>query len=269
MAIVKGFMQMTGSIQGVSFYTRQGSDKVIMRTKGGPTKKQIEKSPEFENSRKQSKEFSGCAKFASKSRYAFGGLHRLADYNLTPVLTGIGKSLMKMDTTSETGKRNLNLSEYEQTLEGFSFNRNYPLNTVLRVLPRWELNRESLQAVVTIPTLNTDNDLLNIQKLPFFRLMVAIGTISDVVYNPTKDEYEPIVIELNGVSQTGTGEWNSTQTILPEQTLTVQLPESRIAFLNGHVSVLLSMGVEFGTVGFSGEPVAVKYAGCGKVIAVG
>jgi hypothetical protein len=34
------------------------------------------------------------------------------------------------------------------------------------------------------------------------------------------------------------------------------------------VTVLVSMGIEFGTVGFSGEPVEVKYAGSGKVIAV-
>jgi hypothetical protein len=35
MAIVKNFLQITGSIKGVSFYTSVGSDKVIMRTKGG------------------------------------------------------------------------------------------------------------------------------------------------------------------------------------------------------------------------------------------
>ena len=33
------------------------------------------------------------------------------------------------------------------------------------------------------------------------------------------------------------------------------------------VTVLLSVAVEFGNVGFTGEPVEVKYAGCGKVIA--
>jgi hypothetical protein len=268
MAIVKGFMQMTGSIQGVSFYTRRGSDKVIMRTKGGAKKKQIEKSPEFEGLRKQNKEFSGCARFASKSRYAFGGLHSLADYNLTPVLTGIGKSLMKLDTTSETGQRSLKLSENKEALDGFNFNRNYPLNTVLRVSPGWELDRETLQAIVTIPRVNTDTDLLNIQKLPFFRLIVAIGGISDAAFNPAKEQYEPMVDELHGVSQTLTGEWNSTQTILPEQTMTVQLAESRIEFLTDNVSVVLSLAVEFGNVGFTGEPVEVKYAGCGKVIAV-
>jgi hypothetical protein len=39
MAIVKNFLQITGSIKGVSFYTKVGSDKVIMRTKGGIARK--------------------------------------------------------------------------------------------------------------------------------------------------------------------------------------------------------------------------------------
>ena len=259
---------MTGSIKGVSFYTRRGSDKVIMRTKGGPKKKQIENSPKFENSRKNQSEFGGCAKFGAFSRHAFGGLHRLADYNLTPVLTGIGKSLMKLDTTSEVGQRSLKLSENKEALNGFNFNRNYPFTTVLRVSPRWELSRETLQAVVTVPRINTDIDLLNIQKLPFFRLIVVIGGLSDMAYNTDKKQYEAMVPELHGVSQVLTGEWNSAQTILPEQTMTIQLPESRIEFLTDNVSLLLSMAVEFGNVGFTGEPVEVKYAGCGKVLTV-
>jgi hypothetical protein len=268
MAIVKGFEQMTGSMQGVSFYTRRGSDKVIMRTKGGATKEQIARSPRFENSRKQNKEFGGCAKFASKTRCAFGGLHSLADYNLTPVLTGIGKSLMKLDSTSEVGKRTVILSEHKDALKEFNFNRNYPFNTVLCVSPQWVLDRETLQAVVTVPRINTDVDLLNIRKLPFFRLIVAIGTVSDMVFNQAKDQYEPMVAELNGASRTVAGDWNSTQMILPEQIMTVQMPASQIGFLTDNVSVLLSMAIEFGNTGFTGQPVEVKYAGCGKVIAV-
>jgi hypothetical protein len=267
MTIVKGFLQMSGSIKGVSFYTLKGSDKVIMRTKGGPKKNQIETSSKFEGLRKSNKEFGGCAKFASKSRHAFGGLHSLADYNLNPVLTGIGKNLMKLDKTGEVGKRSLKLSVFKEALEGFNFNRNYPFTTILRVSPRWEIDREQLGAVVTIPRINTDIDLLNFQKLPFFRLIVVIGTISDMMLNPVKENYEPMVPELHGVSQTLTGEWNTTKTILPEHNMTVQLPESRIPFLTDNVTVVLSMAVEFGNVGFTGEPVEVKYAGCGKVLA--
>jgi len=268
MAIVKGFMQITGSIKGVSFYTRRGSDKVIMRTKGGATKEQITHSPKFKKTRMQMKQFGGAAKFASISRFAFGGLHRLADYNLTPVLIKTGNNLMKLDTTSEFGKRNLKLSEYRHVLEGFNFNREYPFNTVLRISPRWEIDREHLLAKVTFPRINTDIDLLNIQKLPFFRLIIVIGTISDLVYNHEIEEYEPVVYDLHGHCDTLTGKWNSTQTILPEQTMILQMAEEEVGLLTENVTVLLSVAVEFGNVGYTKEPVEVKYAGCGKVLGV-
>jgi hypothetical protein len=121
--------------------------------------------------------------------------------------------------------------------------------------------------VVNIPVINTDIDILNIQKLPFFRLIVAIGTISDLVYNPEVNEYEPVVFDLNGYSETLTGEWYPTQTIVPEHTMTVQMPASEAALVNESITVLLSMGIEFGNIGFTGQPVEVKYAGCGKVLA--
>lgn len=260
---------MTGGIKGVSFYSLRGSDKVFMRTKGGPTKNQIATSPKFVVLRKQQKEFSGCAKFGSLSRYAFGGLHRLADYNMTPVLIGIGKSLMKLDTDTPVGTRGLKLTSYKQALEGFNFNRNYPFNTIVRASPRWELDRNTLRAVVTVPRINTEIDLLNIQKLPFFRLMVVLGTISDMIFDPAVDDYKPIVAELHGASNVVTGDWNSTQTVLPGFDMTVQMTEMQLAALTDDVTVLLSMAVEFGNVGFTGEPVEVKYAGCGKVLAVG
>src|ERR1035437_6202805 len=268
MTIVKGFMQMTGSIQGVSFYTLKGSDKVIMRTKGGATKKRIAKGPEFENTRKQNMEFGGCSKFGSKARKAFGGLHRLADYNVTPVLNAMGKDLMKLDTVSEVGKRNLKLTENKEILEGFNFNRQYPFNTVVRISPQWALDRDNIQTTVTVPRINTDIDLLNIQKLPFFRLIVAIGTVSDLAYNETKNEYKPLVPDLHGASKATTGEWFKTQSIIQEQTLTVQLNDELVSELTDYVTVLLSMAIEFGNVGMTDELVEVRYAGCGKVIAV-
>jgi len=259
---------MTGSIQGVSFYTLRGSDKVIMRTKGGATKKQIANSPKFENTRKQNMEFGGCSKFGSKARKAFGGLHRIADYNVTPVLNGMGKSLMKLDTVSEIGRRNLKLTQNKEILEGFNFNRNYPFNTVVRISPLWQLDRDKLHATVTIPRINTDIDLLNIQKLPFFRLIVAIGTVSDLAYNETKKEYKPLVPDLHGASNSTTGAWYKTQSIVPEQILTVELNDSLVEELTDDVSVLLSMAIEFGNIGMTDVPVEVKYAGCGKVLAV-
>jgi len=268
MAIIKGAIQMTGSIKGVSFYSVRGSDKVIMRTKGGASKNKIATSPKFEGLRKQQKEWGGCAKFGSLTRYAFGGLHRLADYNLTPVLNGIGKNLMKLDKESEVGKRNLKLSVYRQALEGFNFNKNYPFNSVLRVGISCEINREALQATIKVPRINTVNDIQNIQRLPYFRLIAALGIVSDWYFGEDENAYTPAEINLNGISEVYTSNWYPTQGFVAEQTINVQMTENEQSFLSEKVTVLLSMGIEFGNIGFTGEPIEVKYAGCGKVIAV-
>lgn len=175
---------------------------------------------------------------------------------------------MKLDTVSEIGRRNLKLTENKETLEDFNLNRNYPFNTVVRISPQWELDRDNIQATVTVPRINTDIDLLNIQKLPFFRLIVAIGTISVLAYNEAKNEYKPLVPDLHGASHSTLGEWFKTQAIVPEQILSVQLNDSLLEELTDDISVLLSMAIEFGNIGLTDEPVEVQYAGCGKVLAV-
>ena len=65
-----------------------------------------------------------------------------------------------------------------------------------------------------------------------------------------------------------TGSWYPSKTIIPEQTMTVQMTPAQQAMLNDTITVVLSVGVEYGTVGYTGETVEVKYAGCGKVLAV-
>ena len=46
------------------------------------------------------------------------------------------------------------------------------------------------------------------------------------------------------------------------------MTDAQRVMLTDEVSVILSIGVEFGMVGFTGEPVEVKYAGSGKVLKV-
>lgn len=80
MAIVKNSLEFEGKLGGLSFYKRRDSDKLIMRTKGGPSKKQINTSKSCEGMRLQQTEWKGCTIFASALRLSFWGLHRVADY---------------------------------------------------------------------------------------------------------------------------------------------------------------------------------------------
>ncbi len=142
MAIVKGPIKMTGSISGLSFYTRRGSDEIIVRTKGGVSADKIKRLPQFEGLRNQQKEWSGTNKLVSGFRMALGGLHRLADYNITPVLNSLANKMQKADLEVEKGKRPVCLSKYKQSVEGFNLNRKFPFNSVLRSSVSCDLNRD-------------------------------------------------------------------------------------------------------------------------------
>ena len=269
MARIKGPLQIEGGMGSMSFYNRRGSDKIIVRTKGGASKQVIKNSPKFENFRLQQEEWKGCTAFASRLRYAFGGLHRVADYNLTPALNAFAKNLQKTDEISETGKRNIRFSAFRFTLDGFSFNRNYPFNTVLRVAPVVEIKREKLSAVVSVPRINTGVDLLNIQKLPYFRLTVSIGAVSDLVHDGLSNSYPAANQRLHGLCSTHETGWFPSTGIYPETGLEVQLPENMMPYLTDEITLVVSMAIEFGQVGFTGLPQEVKYAGCGKVLVCG
>ena len=261
---------MTGGIRGVSFYTIAGSDRVIMRTKGGPKARRIKVGKEFEKLRKHQTEWAACVKFSFGVHHGLGETYRLADYNVSPVWNGMGKNLMKLDAGHAVGERLLQLSLYKQVLENFSLNRNYPFNAVLRVTPTFELNRETLTATVTFPRFNSGIDILNIQRLPYFRLIVSIGIVSDILYYPenNSENYMPVTV-TNGCSNSSISDWQSANDTINEQKLTVQLHESIVEDMTDQVTVILSAGIEFGNVGFAGQISQVKRAGCAKILSVG
>ncbi len=268
MAIVKGPLQMTGSVSNISFYTRRGSDQVIMRSKGGINADKIKRQPQFEGFRIQQKEWSGVTKLASAVRLSLGGLHRIADYNITSKLNSLANKMQKGDTSADKGKRPVRLSQYKAALDGFNFNRNYPFNSVVRLPLVAVVDREKLHARVEVPRIHTDIDLLNVQKLPFFRLIVSLGTVSDMLFDEKTGDYLPEVAGLHGASSVTTTDWFSAKSIVLAQEITVALSEVQISMLTDSVSVLLSIAVEFGEVSFMSTPVEVKYAGCGKVLRV-
>jgi len=67
---------------------------------------------------------------------------------------------------------------------------------------------------------------------------------------------------------TGSSAWFATNAIVEEQQLVVSMTDNQKSRLTDNVSVILSIAVEFGTIGIVGEPVVVKYAGSGKVLKV-
>lgn len=268
MATVKGPFEIAGSIKGVSFYTQRGSEKVIMRSKGGPDKEKITNSPKFEKLRMNQQEWSGCVKMSAALVASIFSVKRLADFNVSAAFNGIAKSIQKCDTEEALGQRRILFSQYRNTLDGYNLNRKYPFSSVLRVSPQWSIDRENLTAEIALSRINTETQLVNFPNLPYFRIITTLGTASDMHQTPLRNEYLPANESLHEICCVKESEWFTTESILPEQTIAISIYDELIPKMSDAVSLVLSMGVEFGKVGIDGKPVEVKYAGCAKILGV-
>ncbi|MFZ4726421.1 MAG: hypothetical protein ACOYMD_13375 [Paludibacter sp.] len=269
MARMKNFMQMTGSMAMVSMYTMQGHDDVIIRTKGGPNKYQIKTKPQFEKVRRNNSEWSGCTKMGSQIRSSFKPMNKLEDYPLTGALNAICKQIQKLDTESEHGKRAVLLSLHKSMLQGFSFSRKQVLETVLRVQINTTLDRTAGAATIEIPAVNTGLNLYNFRNLPYYRILGTLSGVCDMVIDEDGKSYKHANYnycdKIKGIFES---QWLPTTGIQPALQIDLSYPlfENPIP---EDVTLLLTMGIEFGKKGYGDITESVKYAGTGKILRVG
>lgn len=274
MSIVKGPFKIKGTAAGYSYYTVAGSDKVIMRFKGGPNPKKMKTGKEFAVVRLHQQEFAGAKLFSEGICFALGENYHLHNINVFAKWCGLGKLIIGMDTEGELGKRPLLLSACRSELNNYSLNVEYPFNSVLLITPQYEINKEAFQATVRIPVINSKMDVLNIQKLPYFRLIMSLGIVSDLTYKKVMDtkqeiyKYEPELGNFNGYSESTLSEWLSTDDLISEQTMVVDLNKKNFNVNVDDITFLLGIGIEFGKVGFGRRTYPVKRACCGKILGV-
>ena len=269
MARVNGIFNITGSLQNVSFYTMKGSDKVYARTKGGPSSRRMKVGPEFELLRKHQVEWKGCVLFSRELSTCFGSIYRMRDYNVSPVLNGIAKKIIRLDTEHVIGERSLLLSKSRETFEGFNMNRAFPFNTVFRTSIQVEMDKKQGRMVVRIPRIVTANDLYNVQKLPYFRLTFSLCHFFDLVFSAEASKcYEPAISDRYLQSVEQSTEWLSANDVIPEQMFELALNKVTSDENMEHLTCIGSAGIEFGNVGAGGNIEAVKHACCAKIVSV-
>ena len=232
MARVKNLDQITGNLKNFSFYTRKGSDGIIVRTKGGATKEKIKRDPAFAGLRKANKEFGGCSKMGKQIRMAFYGLEHVAEYNLSSALSKLAKDIQKTDSLHPVGERDIRFSAYRFLLKGFDFSRTTRFASLLRVPLSYNLVRQKQEAVLQIPAFACSFGL-NMQDTraaySYFRITAALGIVTDMTLNPQNQQYEPVHDKLGQGYLTRSTEWYSTAGSVPEQELRLSLLAESVA----------------------------------------
>ncbi len=270
MAKIKGVNLMTGAIGGITMYTMKGHEGVIARAKGGPSKSRIKRSASCARIRENNAEWVGCTKMSCAVRKACYTGKRLADYNTSGPVNALMKQIQKLDEAVEQGNRGIYLSKHKAVIAGFNFNKYHTFDSVMKIAPRWSLDRESMTARVIIPAFSGEVSLNNFTKLPLFRLAASLGVVSDMKSDCGKNvTYFPLNANAASCLRELTTEWVSTKASFPEQILEFDLKDEFVTHLTDPDTMLLCVGIEFASLGPTGEPMQEKYAGAGKVLDAG
>ncbi|HEX6430359.1 MAG TPA: hypothetical protein VF008_21855 [Niastella sp.] len=259
MAQLDGMIQFTGSLQNLSAYKMRGSDKIILRKKGGPTKKQVKHSPNFEKTRRNNKEFGGRAQAAAIIKSNLHPLLFLADHNITGPLNALLKPIQAMDAESEWGRRNILLTKQPRLLEGFILNKRYLFDSIVRTPVTCSVQPERI--LIDIPALLPNINFIVPGNYSWYQFIAVAGQVPDMYYTEhgymTKDR-NTYGWEFNHT------DWLPVNIPAPGGKLIIPgMPPDKPA----DCCIMVAIGISFGQMqGDTIEP--VKYIGGAKVLMV-
>lgn len=252
----------TGKLGNISAYKRRDSDKIILRTKGGPTWNQMKTHPNFKRARQNSSEFGGRSTASKWVRRMLDPLPSVSDYNISGPLTAIIKPIQALDTDHDPGERDIFFSKDTSLLHGFNLNKRNTFDSIIRTPLSCNIDRANLTATVEIPQLVPTINFFNPGKHAFFSIIVVIGVLPDLFYS--KDGYTSKW--ENEEYYWGTpiaSEWFSS--LEGSKPFTLSAKYSLIV-PNQSFALMLSVGIKFGTMGIGGSIQQVPHAGAAKII---
>ncbi len=257
---------LSGMVGNVSFYKRKDLEGVIVRTKGGPSKNMLKKSPKFANTRKRNVEFGVCSKMGAQIRHKLHKLAKLSDYNASTALNSLASIILKTDVEHELGKRSICLSKNRDLLKGFSFNKVNLLESYFTGLYRCNVNKDAFSAQIDISPITTSVHLNNADSFQYFRWIMNVAVVADFEYSEEKNQYIYNTDYYYPLWTSIVSPWMSLQSNHESESLKIeQVLETP---LQENQTVVVGFGIEFGRAINNEAIVAVKVAGAAKIVAV-
>lgn len=262
MARLKGVLDFSGKIGGLSAYKRKDMDDTFVRMPGGASRKKIKTARSFERTRELNLEWKGCGRAAGRIRWALLFVGHLKDYNFTSELSKICKAIQSQDTENVKGERSILISKHRDLLEGFRLTQRNPFDSVVRHLLKCEINRETGSAWVQLPNLLPEINLYIPWRYPLFRFVISLQAVLDLEYN-----YPQTSNSNTAAAPVAYTAWQATGEHYAGERIELQLkggPKQDDSW-----TLILSVGIEMGTPISNNVINTVKYAGSAKILAVG
>lgn len=260
-------LKFSGSLGDFTAYKMRGTDKTVIRRKGGASKETIRTSRRFATARLWMTEFGGCSTMGKEVRFMMSPMKALADYNFSGFVNKALKQIQKLDGVSALGRRAIRLSQYPELLQGFSLNKYTTFDSMVRTAVTCTIDRATGSARINIPQLVRDINFFPNSQHPAYSIVVCLGVVPDFTFNSTTGKYAaPKWYDtMQGMAIAETP-WYSSLKGSPAQTLEVVLNNPIPP--DGGYSLQVTVGVQFGALHDNGMVKQVKRTGAAKILAI-
>ena len=256
---------LSGSIDQLSFYKMKGVDKTIVRRKGGHTREKIKTDPRLRLFGLANVEFGGRAKASQYLMRVLTHQKALADHNIAGPLNTLMAPVQKLDSAGNFGNRSVILSAHRHFLKGFSLNRQFPFDNVVRYPVSYSLDRETATAVVSFPELIPQINFFTQENYPYYGFCVSLGVVPDVHH--TEAGYMPAHLDYMNLRPVHVEtDWFPLVKGSPAMELTLKYEQ---ALPDTHYTLVLAVGIRYGTVQGVDHIRQAPNAGSAKVLEVG
>src|SRR5687768_9278837 len=187
-----GIIRLSGSMDGLTFYKAYGKD--LVRKSGGPTRHQIMTGANFQRTRENGSEFGGCSSIGAAFRKALIELKPLTDGGFGNRLNQLFR-FITLNDEGLRGGRPIKLSDHRDKFKDLECNMKCKLSKVIPASFIINHNTERTRAGVTIPG-GQSLAIEGPEGATHFRLVHALGVVSDYVHNKTRG-YVPVEPILN------------------------------------------------------------------------
>lgn len=241
----------------------RGSDKIILRKKGGASRKQIQKDPAFQATRNLNYEWAAVAWAAMNIRIGLGALKPLADYNISGPLNALVKKIQSTDSLNPKGRRSILFSRQPDSLSSFQYNRLTIFDSVIRQPLVVNMDRSTMLIEVTLPALQPQINFFPNPRYPYFRILMECACLCDFICKEGSTEYQAPPAMMPSY-ETAKSEWAVTK--LAQQALHFQLAPIRNSSLMPDMILIFGAGIQYGMPGADGSIQPVPRAGAARIM---
>jgi hypothetical protein len=265
MAFLSGGIHFEGSLGDLSAYRMKGSDKIIIRHKGGPSKKMIKKHPKMVNTRRTMSEFGAASKASARIIRMIAHRMGWSMYGVQGELTARLMHLRRSDTVSEWGKRGILFSRNPQILEGFALSHGVTFDASVTSPLHVAISRDTLSAQIDIPELIQGVNLTLPEDRPQFRIVAELITVPDFIFAQEHNQIAPRPGYTHYDTTRVETDWYASRQGSPATTLRLNLD---VVPPDQHFGLMLCIGIQLGVMHDSTTVELVRHVGTAKVLAM-